>query len=49
MALASVFWRFDVRLKRSDMTGEGNNGEFMLADVFVGERDGPWVEFRRVR
>jgi cytochrome P450 len=49
MALASVFWRFDVRLKRSDTTGEGNNGEFMLADVFVGERDGPWVEFRRVR
>ena len=49
MALARALWRFDIRLKDSDKTGEGRNGEFLLGDVFVGERDGPWVEFRRLR
>ncbi|RDW74792.1 hypothetical protein BP6252_05934 [Coleophoma cylindrospora] len=46
MALARGFWMFDVRLKEGDNTGEGTYGDFMLADVFVGERDGPWVEFK---
>lgn len=49
MALARVLWRFNIRLKEGDRTGEGSSGEFVLADVFVGERDGPWVEFMRVR
>jgi cytochrome P450 len=49
IALARVFWRFDVRLKQGDRTGEGADGEFELSDVFVMERDGPWVEFRAAR
>jgi cytochrome P450 len=49
MALGKVLWRYDIRLKPGDRTGEASNGQFALRDVFVSERDGPLVEFKRVQ
>lgn len=47
IALGRVFWLYDVRLSKGDNTGEGLNGLYETRDVFVVERDGPMVEFRK--
>jgi cytochrome P450 len=53
--LATLLWLYDVRSARDDRTGEGRpdrawgrrrKGEYQLEDFFIGERDGPAVEFK---
>jgi len=47
IALGRVFWLYDVRLAQGDKTGQGADGLYVLEDIFVAERNGPMVEFRK--
>jgi cytochrome P450 len=47
IALGRVFWLYDVRLSPGDKTGQDANGLYDLGDIFVAERNGPMVEFRK--
>jgi len=47
IALGRVFWLYDIKLSPGDKTGQGADGLYALRDIFVAERDGPMVEFRK--
>lgn len=47
IALARVLYTYDVRLQPGDTTGQRNDGLYDLRDVFIAERWGPKVQFRK--
>lgn len=47
LALGRVFWSFDVRRQAGNNMGQDKFGEYGMRDIFITERDGPMVEFRR--
>ncbi|KAI9684838.1 MAG: hypothetical protein M1820_010871 [Bogoriella megaspora] len=48
VALARTLWLYDLRLcKGREDVGRRVDGTYNLRDIFVAEKKGPWVEFRR--
>lgn len=47
IALARVLFLYDVRLEPGDTTGQRDDGLYDLKDVFIAERWGPRIQFRR--
>ena len=55
IALGRVFYLYDVKLKKGDTTGAGHpqaewgrrrKDEYQIRDMFIGDREGPLVEFK---
>lgn len=47
IALARVLYEYDIRLEPGDTTGQRDDGLYDLKDVFIAERWGPRIQFRR--
>lgn len=47
IALARVLYVYDIRLEPGDTTGQRDDGLYDLKDVFIAERWGPRIQFRR--
>lgn len=45
VALARTLWLYDLRMVGE--MGRADNGEYMVKDIFVGEKEGPLVQFRK--
>lgn len=47
IALARVLYEYEIRLEPGDTTGQRQDGLYDLKDVFIAERWGPRIQFRR--
>ena len=46
LALARTLWLYDMKLTDAT-TGVGSDGNYALKDIFVAEKSGPLVQFKR--
>ena len=47
VALARLLWLYDLRLVAGEESRQAVDGEYRIKDIFVAEKEGPMVQFRR--